>query len=117
MRHTPGPWEVRNDVNELVVIGHTKSDYYPNSKREDGLWPKKIVLIKATRIGAKRGCNIGYHPFNETEQANARLIAAAPELLEALEDLIFQVQNNVPWIQIETAIKKGRQAIAKAEGN
>ena len=44
-----------------------------------------------------------------------KLRADKNELLAALENIIWQVSNNVPWQQIDAAIKKGRAAIAKVE--
>lgn len=53
----------------------------------------------------------------EEHEANARLIAAAPELLEALERLVyfaesqyFEIKNIQPWYQ------QTREIIAKAKG-
>lgn len=68
MSHTPGPWEAERDDNrELYDIGHRR-----------------------TPIGQRCVASVtfGYDEPAETEQhANAKLIAAAPELLEALSAL------------------------------
>lgn len=52
----------------------------------------------------------------EESRANARLVAAAPDLLAALRNLIELVEVRAPeaarWPDVEAA----RQAIAKAEG-
>jgi len=63
--YTPGPWKVSEIVEPMV---------YP----EDGKTP--ICLISGM-----------FHA--ETKRANARLIAAAPELLEALVKLIGLTKN------------------------
>lgn len=62
-KHTPGPWRVAFG-NRLEIHG---------PKDEIG-WPKSIVY------------NAGLCT-DEEAQANARLIAAAPRLLQALRDL------------------------------
>jgi hypothetical protein len=64
--HTPGPWEVR--------------DRWYISR------PGKMALAEV---------KCGDVPFEATEihEANARLIAAAPDLLEALKEALPYVQN------------------------
>ncbi len=89
-KHTPGPWTFRQaGANWRVYASDGRS-----FDAGDAL----------------------YHPENE---ANARLIAAAPELLRALEDLVDE-QNGPPLIRYEkswaAAMGKARSAIAKAEG-
>lgn len=48
-------------------------------------------------------------------QANAHLIAAAPELLAALEDVVASTQANCSG-SLANAITAGRKAITKAKG-
>ena len=80
-----------------------------------------------------RGCKTisgRYHEIADTvgldnelggqDEANARLIAAAPELLEALKAILDI--DNPPWghpghIDFNEGIEKAREAIAKAEGD
>jgi len=62
-KHTPGPWRVAYG-NRLEIRG----------PRDEIGWPVPVVY------------NAGLHT-DETDQANARLIAAAPELLAALQAL------------------------------
>lgn len=51
------------------------------------------------------------------QEANARLIAAAPELLESLLDLLIMVgAPDAPW-DIEAIVSRANAAIAKAEGS
>jgi hypothetical protein len=71
MKHTPGPWEVADLPHSIVV--RTES---PNK----------------TPYGASRYAAIGGFDRTDPDQfaeaiANARLIAAAPDLLSALDDL------------------------------
>lgn len=83
--HTPGPWQTATDkaVDHYVHIGH-----YSNTLR--------------TYV-----CRV----FAETEEqkANARLIAAAPELLEVAKEIA------TGYCTAETMFK-AQAAIAKAEG-
>ena len=91
-KHTPGPWE---------TYGDDKSDIRP-----------------ATKAGKNR--IIAQCPGYKTErQANARLIAAAPELLEALQSLygMGEWQRTITEEMGSTvgrAYAKARAAIQKA---
>ena len=107
--HTKGPWEVaRTDAG---IIVRTES-------------------VKKTRAGASRYAAIGGFDRSDPEQlaealANARLIAAAPELLEALEGAIpALVECERAYRRIGAAVGHGefmrkleraRVAIAKAK--
>lgn len=71
--HTPGPWETRRAVTPDNTGGYD--------------W----AITKDGKVLAEAFENVGYATDGETydkrpAQANARLIAAAPELLEALEE-------------------------------
>jgi hypothetical protein len=96
MKHTPGPWKVIKNPN--------------------------IHKIHFGMIDSEK-CSIGSVSYEtENAEANAKLIAAAPDLLEAckgmmaiLETLDFDWINqrqdeihydNIPWEQWESAIKK-----------
>jgi hypothetical protein len=99
-QHTPGPWEVVHAEHGIVV--RTES-------------PTK------TKYGASRYAAIGGFDRNEPDklaeaQANARLIAAAPDLLEALKELAV-CDFGANWNDAaEWAAIKARAAIAKATG-
>lgn len=106
--HTPGPW------NDVHVQGEG-------------------VRIVATGPFAPIGQRLAWVPADDTEQlasgrvvervsiearANARLIAAAPDLLAALE-LIYHVMCNADVLDSgarRIAEAKARDAIAKARG-
>jgi len=118
-KHTPAPWETNDTERELQVVGFTKSEFSPNPFREDGLWPRTITVIKKTKKGTKRGCSVHYLEPSAVDYANARLLAAAPEMLEALK-LICVNASKVPTYKDEyflhqIALDTARAAIAKAE--
>ena len=54
----------------------------------------------------------GPHETPTINEANANLIASAPDLLEALEALVTQVSNSHAYEELAAA----RAAIAKAKG-
>ncbi len=68
-RHTPAPWVARIEGGKMHVFGRTA----------DGLDSLFIAKI----IAPQNGFNV-IDNYEEVGKANARLIAAAPELLEAL---------------------------------
>lgn len=117
MNFTPGPW-----------VFEYRSGDHPLSDRSgwgcEGLWAVDGGLI----LGDDIGWDGGYEGPNE---ANARLIAAAPELLEALQwfvenDDTYQGDTPMPehggltWNEINAefidGLNKARAAIAKATG-
>ena len=87
-KHTPGPWE---------AVGLTVCQVPPGGR-------EIIFGAHNTRSGDK-----------DERQANARLIAAAPELLEALRGLV-ETSETRDRLAIEDALIHARAAIAKAEG-
>jgi len=63
-------------------------------------------------------CQLGYSP---NMLANAHLIAAAPDMYEALQELTeithdLGLGDGSPDPQVEASNRKARQALAKAEG-
>lgn len=66
--HAAGPWVIRRDIDGLTILGG------PNN---EAIW-----------------CIAGYLPGGTGEmEANARLIAAAPELLAAARDADYALTN------------------------
>jgi len=102
-QHTPGPWD----------------DQYPQHS------PGEIHVYGADGnvIGSVWGIEDGAQK-DPTSAANARLIAAAPELLEALLSIRGDMGDGGEWegglenggIVGPTALRKVAAAIAKAEG-
>ena len=87
-KHTPGPW--------YAVDGNKHRDF-------------NQIAIRASGLRRKTGGDVSVCHVERFNEANARLIAAAPELLQALKacwDLGID-EHLVPMV---------RAAIAKAEG-
>lgn len=104
-KHTPGPWKMRNRTGN-----HDWNNW--RIAAEDG--PGRVGGI----------CRLDESLTGEESEANARLIAAAPELLEALDDCITNenatciVQNDVAYMirRFKAINQICRAAIAKATG-
>jgi len=96
MKHTPGPWEIVQSDHGIVVCTESSK----------------------TRYGASRYAAIGGFERSDPQQlaealANARLIAAAPDLLEALQILFERAnRNSIDPFALQQAV----DAITKATG-
>lgn len=108
-KHTPGPWIVGTETrdDEICTIHGV-----PRQPSEDGKGQGWVYVHYNRVIGGD------WHYAGEDEQmANARLIAAAPELLEACEAVLKatdpQVVHNVG---AGSARDLALAAIAKARG-
>ncbi|HGT3141462.1 TPA: hypothetical protein ACM2X8_006408 [Pseudomonas aeruginosa] len=108
-KHTPGPWGIERLHGEINVISCNERD---GAAKDMG-----IVYVLARDVGGM----IHGEQFDDRSEveANARLIAAAPELLDALEDAVNRLTSSLillkcddDFIKKETA--KARAAIAKA---
>jgi len=105
-KHTPGPWTAAILAEPL----HKIPEYVADCIRESGGRDFRFVAAS----DAKGQCDICHVGNGSAGKANARLIAAAPDLLEAckavMEMRIVQVEDE------EGEIEMCRAAIAKAEG-
>jgi hypothetical protein len=92
-KFTPGPWIWGDDYQGLYGAG-----------------PNNQVLY----YFCGEGMSLGY---NKHMDANAHLIAAAPDLYEALEDLIINDFGSDGWnSRMERIAIRARAALAKARG-
>lgn len=107
--HTPGPWKIGSS-NEVFPDGEGGESFseWLNVVGPDG----RTICELPGHSQYARGSDL-----SRKEDADAALIAAAPELLEALSSLL-----SVPEVRKAAAnwasdeILKARLAIAKAEG-
>jgi hypothetical protein len=94
--HTPGPWTVKNADH----IGDPEEDF--------------SALPPYWFIDAGKGyAEEGFHIAAFMKESNARLIAAAPELLEACKSAAGLLAE---FPEAKTMVKALNAAIAKAEG-
>jgi len=112
--HTPGPWTTRGKID-----GSGSAQI----RAEDGkIW---IGGAMGSHHTPSQRVNHSSFPADTEGEANARLIAAAPELLEALKAIVDMVPiyaknhprfNQASRLERKTQIDAARAAIAKAEG-
>ena len=88
-KHTPGPWthEGQGDITGI----------------EDNGFGRGPVDV----------CSVYLRTVEGRHEANARLIAAAPDLLEALSEII---NDGGKFVMTNETHRKARAAIAKARG-
>jgi len=121
-KFTPGPWRVKHQKNGYCSIVYTEksrlggSRYYPEiasqptfespEAKQEGV--RHLFLVNSSPAMTK--------PYNknlEEMEANANLIAAAPELLEACK---LARSALVARSGVDPTTKELDEAIAKAEG-
>ena len=114
-KFTPGPWSIKNGVDIFGPLGGDSGDGVecdPNDGwhvAEVDEYPS-FVLNEMVVLGA------------DVRNANAHLIAAAPDLYEALEIMLADYWeasedfDNESQMYAETVISQSHAALAKARG-
>lgn len=84
-----------------------------NAKHTPGPWEHDGYSVEGP--DSRLVCNMSGWKGAGVTEANARLIAAAPEMRDALRSIIFQViQGKV--LERDACITQARAVLAKAEG-
>ena len=104
-KHTPGPWWLGRDPSHFGSL-------------------TSITGGSDSTGGIRSVAEVGGLDIDEAE-ANARLISAAPDMLEALHDVLrycvtpsgLPDKNKGRTPEQDAAMAKAKAAIAKAEGN
>lgn len=118
-KHTPGPWSVPIVTlsTDVQVLGNQGERYVMAGEGDD----RKRVAVVDCQTKFKRG--EGWRIPCEERDANAHLIAAAPELLEALMQLFDEANGfNVSGVYFNEkcfqheGLGMAARAIAKARG-
>lgn len=96
-KHTPGPWQV----------GMAFDNYGETEIAIEHMTPAGNLVV-AVALGGLQG-----------QDANARLIAAAPDLLGALQVMLrdYTAVHDIGDVEMQPAIYQARAAIAKATGD
>lgn len=110
VKHTPGPWHVwgeadlhENNIEDLVIVA------------------SQVGGDEQTDDNSLYICNIGAPLAPIAEHAggiglaNARLIAASPELYDALDEMLFAFGVGAGFKRQTKAIQQARAALARAQ--
>ena len=92
-KHTTGPWVIDWNVSRLDIFGADETTLVASLRRSS--------LSQA---------------IDEAARSNARLIAAAPELLDSLSEIFDYAGGADSALHDEYVMDRARAAIAKAEG-
>lgn len=92
-RFTPGPWMVTRSDRRKTLCVISEDTWICGELQSDN--PLAIPIVES--------------------EANARLIAAAPDLYEALNELLFE-DSDKPEVERLKTLVKARAALAKARG-
>lgn len=109
LKHTPAPWLISDSGNEII---DSEQFIFADIRRHAILykWYEKGFDHWSNR-GASKDIGI------ITAKANASLIAAAPELLEALIELTESAKEAIDGLgDLSDAIDTAKAAISKALG-
>lgn len=114
--YTPGPWN----------IGHEQGDNPFVFAAQGKKWDNPVICSLYEDVTPECSVTMGeWLKANDNANANARLIAAAPELLGCLIELVSEYEDYTDrdidfeisqGNQILAQVKRARAAIAKATG-
>lgn len=100
-KHTPGPWDIWTDREENEIYGRA-------------IGARITAAGDSRSIGSIHGLASNEEAIRDEAAANAKLIAAAPELLAALEALLDQADLGEVDEETQPIVDQARAAIAKA---
>lgn len=98
-KHTPGPWHVCDGCTHLISDEH------------------HMTVAEARQIvnGNLRTGKTEYVPGHQAQLANAKLIAAAPDLYDALRTMLDVFGDDNQHLQQDAAIRQAVEACRKVD--
>jgi hypothetical protein len=111
-KHTQGPWKVKFRESKGETRGYTDKYWHDQ-------WVIKGPDNKHSPVALVRVEGLGLGPSKAVRKANATLIAAAPDLLAVLCEMLGAAETDLlddksnVW---RSAMNDARQAITKATG-
>lgn len=101
--HTPGPWSTAPGDQTGFKTHSGRPGVYAPARPSDDYFVLKVAELD------------GNVPASEVD-ANARLIAAAPDMLEALRDILSTSGQRIHGRPTPAQWARAQAAVAKAEG-
>jgi hypothetical protein len=119
-KHTQGPWKVKFQESRRDAASYTDKYWHDQ-------WVIKGPDKKHSPVAMVRVEGLGLGPSKAVRKANANLIAAAPDLLAALEAVIEDLEGGIAqadeegasqdWLEdANNRLDAAKAAIAKATG-
>jgi len=111
-RHTPGPWELNSVFGPSTGALSVKHPTWESNSHP-------IARVYRRLMDDRR--EDGTHQFDDAEaQANANMIAAAPDLYDACKMLLVAYEGGEPgdsidWEDLDDVVEAAREAVLKAE--
>ena len=119
-KHTPGPW--RSGRSDMMSYDASGTIAFKNIYADDPRGgtsrgkPLSVTVAKAVEESALYA-GVGARPLSGEEIiANARLIAAAPDLLAAAQKVLSHKRGEDDWLILAVHCRDLEAAIAKATG-
>lgn len=111
---TPGPWEINPHEAEYMVTAVLAPDH--QMQRAMSLVSTGKNKFRAISVGNERLGQVAIIPLDESNMANAKIVAAALDMAEALKTarqfIIIANGPTAPLVQI--ALERINSALAKA---
>lgn len=110
--HTPGPWFLETLDGRLPAVRRIKMPH--------GEAPTYTATVRAQN--REHVCKLDFGYGKVYDLHNARVLAAAPELLDALKRFVGAEERTIARFttaeidELEIALRQARSAISKAEG-
>lgn len=113
MKPTPGPWELDDDSQRIDGIGAVRMQRVvaPNGAVVAEFSNATCNEIVYEDDGEGAGCH-----YDEQAIANARLIAAAPDLLASVNEFVDAFGDIIGFARGEAVMERAKAALAKARG-
>ena len=110
-KHTPGPWTAQRSGRNERMLG--KKNWNPDDPHQCAL--AVYARSKVCTLADEYGTDAEERAMRAEQEANAHLIAAAPDLLAALREYLERHEASCEPSGLPE-YEQARAAIAKAEG-